>query len=580
MKKILVLGVLLACIQTLLWADGNKNVPLPNTFQQLDSLYEKVKETDHQLCFRIGMKMDSIAHTQNLDTLKIKALMRKSHALLNLGFFDFALKDLLQALKIGERAKLPYYLYRCHYLIAQVHDEMYDFEKAMTNYQQAKRYAAAAQNFKDTLFLNSEIAMQLFYEGKAEEALKLLGQNLQVAIEQQEWATVFFGFDKQTGIYAMSGKLQEALDNELQILKYPQTFQGFNYRSCFLYNHLAEMYKELKRWDEAEQATDSCYKYALALGSDNWLMGVHRLRSRIAEARGDYKTALVLHRRYLSMKDSVFNEKYEVKMATMSAMYELEKKENAISMLEKDNQLKSSQRNAIVLIALLLLGATAAYFVQRNQRQKRQLQERFSQDLLQSQEQEKRKIAAELHDSIGQNILFIKNQLLKFDLPAVNTIMPTVDNAILEVRNIAKDLYPNQLEKYGLAASLEAMAQKVGESSELFMSVDLGDTEQFLDKDRQIQLYRIVQECVSNTLKHAAAKALRVTGEQQANNLLFVILDNGKGFDKGNLGQKQHRSFGLLGMEERIKLLGGKMELESAPGKGTKWTFILPKIQA
>lgn len=574
------MGFLFVCMRTFLWADADKSIPLPNTFGQLDSLYEKVKETDHQLCFRIGMKMDSIAHTQALDTLKIKALMRKSHALLNLGFFDFALKDLLQALKIAEQVKLPYYLYRCHYLIAQVHDEMYDYKKAMSHYQKAKQYAVAAQNFKDTLFLNSEIAMQLFYGQKTEEALKLLGENLKVAIEQQEWATVFFGFDKRTGIYAMSGKVQEALDNELQILKYPQTFQGFNYRSCLLYNHIAELYKELEIWDEAERTTDSCYKYAMALGSDNWLMGVYRLRSRIAEGRGDYKAALALHRRYLSMKDSVFNEKYEVKMATMSAMYELEKKENAISMLEKDNQLKNSQRNAIVLIALLLLGATAAYFVQRNQRQKRQLQERFSQDLLQSQEQEKRKIAAELHDSIGQNILFIKNQLLKFNLPVLSTVMPTVDNAILEVRNIAKDLYPNQLEKYGLAASLEALAQKVGESSELFMSVDLGDTEQFLDKDRQIQLYRIVQECVSNTLKHAAAKALRITGEQQANNLLFVIQDNGNGFDKGSLRQKQQRSFGLLGIEERIKLLGGKMELETAENKGTKWTFILPKIEA
>jgi signal transduction histidine kinase len=155
-------------------------------------------------------------------------------------------------------------------------------------------------------------------------------------------------------------------------------------------------------------------------------------------------------------------------------------------------------------------------------------------------------------------------------------LMSSVDETLEEVRNISKDLYPNQLEKYGLIAAVDALAEKVKESSNVFVSFDLDAIDKNISADKQINFYRIIQECITNALKHAEASALRITASQMNGNLELVIQDNGKGFDKEILSKKAQLSFGLLNLEERVKHLKGKLILETSPGKGTKYIFSIP----
>jgi signal transduction histidine kinase len=219
------------------------------------------------------------------------------------------------------------------------------------------------------------------------------------------------------------------------------------------------------------------------------------------------------------------------------------------------------------------------FFILKHQKEKQKLQALFSQQLIETQENEKQRISRELHDSVGQNILFIKNQLSKTNTNNdVSAILETVNQTIAEVRNISKDLYPNQLEKYGLAAAIENLGEKVTESCGIFISADFQDTEQYLSKDAMIHLYRIIQEAINNAVKHAAATALRITAEKKDNKLHFLIQDNGKGFDKSILAKKQQSAFGLLSMEERVKILGGKLEIETALNQGTKLSFTLAYV--
>jgi signal transduction histidine kinase len=154
--------------------------------------------------------------------------------------------------------------------------------------------------------------------------------------------------------------------------------------------------------------------------------------------------------------------------------------------------------------------------------------------------------------------------------------MPSVDETLEEVRNISKNLYPNQLEKYGLVAAVNSLAEKVKESSALFVSHDLDAFNENISSDTQIHIYRIIQECISNTLKHAEATAMRITANTVNGIINLVIQDNGKGIDKSILANKAQRSFGLLNLEERAKLLNGSFELVTAPGKGTKCVFTIP----
>ncbi len=244
----------------------------------------------------------------------------------------------------------------------------------------------------------------------------------------------------------------------------------------------------------------------------------------------------------------------------------------AIALVARINLLKEELKNR--QLEAEILKTEKERILLKNEVEKRALQRDFSRQLIQTQESEKQRISQELHDSIGQNILFIKNQLTKNNTQNhLSPIIETVNDTIEEVRNISKDLYPNQLEKYGLTATVETLCEKVAESTGIFMSADFQDTEKYLSKETKIHVYRIIQESVNNVIKHAAATALRVTAEKQADNIRYLIQDNGKGFDKAILAKKQQRSFGLLGMEERVKMLGGKLEVESRIAEGTKLIF-------
>jgi len=132
------------------------------------------------------------------------------------------------------------------------------------------------------------------------------------------------------------------------------------------------------------------------------------------------------------------------------------------------------------------------------------------------------------------------------------------------------------LDQYGLSSAIEGLCDKIKESTNLFVSSDLQLPDEKLSKETKINCYRIIQECVNNTLKHAKASAIRITGELLGNQIQLVVQDNGSGFEKNLLHLKANRSFGLLNLQERVRILDGKFELETEPGKGTKSLFLIP----
>jgi signal transduction histidine kinase len=176
---------------------------------------------------------------------------------------------------------------------------------------------------------------------------------------------------------------------------------------------------------------------------------------------------------------------------------------------------------------------------------------------------------------VGQNILFIKNQLNSNNRDEI-LLNKSIDDALDEVRNISKDLYPNQLEKYGLSSAVDALAMQINSSTGIFVSSDIQGIDDVLNKNVQINFYRIIQEFVNNTLKHANATAIRITTEHTDKEIILTVQDNGSGFDKAILEAKANKSSGMLNLEERIKMLKGKVDFETEIGKGTKAIFRVP----
>jgi signal transduction histidine kinase/ligand-binding sensor domain-containing protein len=229
---------------------------------------------------------------------------------------------------------------------------------------------------------------------------------------------------------------------------------------------------------------------------------------------------------------------------------------------------------ALAVAALMFTGYT--YRVKRL-RKAHAVQEAFSRQLIQSQEHERKRIAGELHDSLGQNLLIIKNRALlgsaKSDEPEAakqqfDTISSSASQAIDEVREIAYNLRPYHLDRLGLRSTIEAMLEKIAASSDIRFTVEVAPIDELFSKEDEINIYRIVQECVNNVLRHSQATEARVVVNRTDDVMQITVSDNGQGFSAAERAQG-HRGLGLTGIAERTKMLGGTYRITSAPGQGT-----------
>jgi signal transduction histidine kinase/ligand-binding sensor domain-containing protein len=209
-------------------------------------------------------------------------------------------------------------------------------------------------------------------------------------------------------------------------------------------------------------------------------------------------------------------------------------------------------------------------------------QQAFSRQLIESEERERQRIAAELHDSLGQSLLVVKNRALLGALAQqdgearkqFDEIGATVAQTLEEVRTIAYNLRPHHLEQLGLTTTIRAMIEKMGESAGIRMSSDLDDIDGLFPPDREIIIYRIIQESVNNVIKHAHARDAHLTVRCHEDHVAITIRDDGQGFAAAgsNAGAPAGGGFGLKGLAERVQMLGGTHTIESAPGRGTTVT--------
>lgn len=242
-----------------------------------------------------------------------------------------------------------------------------------------------------------------------------------------------------------------------------------------------------------------------------------------------------------------------------------------------------------LMIACALGLATAFYRRRvRGLERQREVQEAFSRRLIESQENERKRIAAELHDSLGQNLLVVRNLALmavenrSVDSPAVREfreISDTAGQALDEVRSISHALRPVELDRLGLTRSIQENVRRVREASEVRIDLQLDDIDGALPPDQQINFYRIVQECLTNIVKHSHACTGTVEVQADTREIRLIIADDGRGFSPTppeSQADPAH-GLGLVGIIERARALGGVADIRSRPGDGTRVEVRVPR---
>jgi PAS domain S-box-containing protein len=213
----------------------------------------------------------------------------------------------------------------------------------------------------------------------------------------------------------------------------------------------------------------------------------------------------------------------------------------------------------------------------------------FTRKLLASQEEERRRIAGELHDSLGQNLILIKNRAqLALEIPAVppslrsefRNLQDMAAQAIAEVRQISRDLRPHQLDQLGLTRALEAMIDGAAQNSNLPIERKLDPVDDLFTPEAATHLYRVAQESISNILKHARARCARIGLERDIREVRLWIEDDGRGFVSAPAKSGSSTTgFGLSGIAERARIIGGALRIDSTPGRGTRVEVVIPHTE-
>lgn len=210
----------------------------------------------------------------------------------------------------------------------------------------------------------------------------------------------------------------------------------------------------------------------------------------------------------------------------------------------------------------------------------------LSANLQRAREDEKTRIARELHDDLGQRLTALKMDVatLQDDIPlelaplrrTTEGMNQLIDSTVAAVRRIAADLRPVMLDDLGLASAVEWLASEFTRRHGIEVKLAISDDDMDFDHATATAIYRLVQEALTNVARHAQASAVSVTLVHDAAENVIIISDNGRGIcpeDEGKAG-----SFGLLGMKERTHLLGGKMIIASKPSEGTTIRIVIPQI--
>ena len=274
----------------------------------------------------------------------------------------------------------------------------------------------------------------------------------------------------------------------------------------------------------------------------------------------DYKKALQYEAEKKIVADSIGNIATRGKIVELETKYQTEKKEQQIVLQEKTI---TNKNTTIALLASFFIGMflIVVIYITRQKQKKLQLEkqnvQQYTKQLLEKTEEERKRIASDLHDSVSHELLSLKNSFEEKS----NIANTKIDSIINDIRIISRNLHPIMFDKIGLKGSVEQLVERTQSVNDFMVTAEL-DYNETLSTSDELQLYRIIQESLSNIIKYANAVAAKITISEKNNSLFVEIKDNGKGFDVTETLNGKN-AFGLHNIIERSRVIGGEAKIHS-----------------
>ena len=369
---------------------------------------------------------------------------------------------------------------------------------------------------------------------------------------------------------------------------------NYTYDIASIKTNIADCLLSLNKTSEAKAYILSAYKIAKSKQYKEMIKSVYELTSEAEKQTRNYQLALAYKDSAVSLGDSLYKAENIKRLEFEEAKYQSEKQQSRIVKLEKDKQLQQLTIRQNRLLNFILIGSfiillLVGTLLVRNFRQKQQLHRQKIKELenekqllaveavLKGQEEERKRLAKDLHDGLGGMLSGIKysfssvkgNMVINEENAlSFQRAMEMLDSSIIELRRVAHNMMPESLIKFGIDAALKDFCSDITNSGALkviYQSFHLDDWQP--EQTMSIAMYRIIQELVNNVIKHAEASEVIVQLVKNNNQLNIVVEDNGKGFDTGILKQSKGNGWGNI--KSRVDYIKGNIEINSVTGQGT-----------
>lgn len=521
-------------------------------------------------------------------------------ATLNLGKIDAdkgqnvsALKYYQQALNDADRTRNRLLSAQAYKNIGALYISWKKFDDALKYYDKAETIAreinelelvADCQNNKGTVY-----EQQLKYD----EAIKTYKAALAVYTQKNIESKIAMALSNVAIVYKFQKNYSASIQYNMQALALSKK-TGNRWMQAATYNNIGNLYGEMGDYPRAIEYCDKSIALAKTINAIEIVESAYDSLGDAAAKAGDYKAAFQYHKQYAAAKDQFINLESTKQLSELNVKYETEVKQKQI----QQQQFAISRRNTtIAIIIALFFGALVIGYLFYNRYRLKQTailqqevikqQDLATKGIIDAEENERRRIAGDLHDGVGQLLSATRMNLdtllerIKLtdpdNLELATKTMDMVDEGCKEVRTIAHQMMPNVLLKMGLVSALRDFVNKI-DPYRLKIVLETAGLDNRLDNSVEIVLYRVIQETVNNVIKHAQASLLDIQVMLEGAEVSVTIEDNGRGFDATD--KDKFNGIGIKNIIKRVEYLKGTVDISSSPGKGTLVAILIPLVRS
>lgn len=565
------------------------------TFTKNDSLTAEINNQLGRFYF-FGAKLDSaafyfkksIAILEKLQNKKGVAVLNISLGAIQLrqGNYNATIKTLTESASFFEKTKDSLNAAKCYSNIASAFAEQELFPRSIEYSEKALSIFRNLNQVQFELITLPNLATQYYKIGDTLTAITYNATAEKIALSHNNKRALSIIYNNLGDLY-----LHKDLDKAKDYLEKTIALKNeLNLKSGIEFTESNLGYIELqnKNYDAAIQY----FNNAAQKVQGSQLVSVYNNMKDSYVGKKDLDKALEYSEKARSLNDSILNTENQKAFVEIQTKYETEKKEKEIlnlqnTNLEIDIERRQNRNLLIAAMSLLFVLIIIGYLSLKNSRRKQTIaeqqkvlevqkvdkllkdQELIGLDaMLDGQEKERQRIAEDLHDNLGGKLSTIKlymDEVKTGDSDMLKKIRSLLDDTYDEVRNIAHKKQSSTLIDKGLIPAVNLVASRINESKKLDIKVINIDFNNRISNFKELQLFRIIQELLANTIKHAMAKYATIQFSEDNDHLNFIYEDDGVGFNK-NIVEK---GMGLSNIERRIQKIDGSFTIDSAKGNGT-----------